>query len=85
MSLRSGHNFIPTDENSIRYTNELQDEVEPYAWLSQTAPASPLNGRSRSCSRNRGEEQYLFYLDGEHEDIRKSRGSGQFTSLLIGK
>ena len=85
MSLRSGHNFIPTDENSIRYTNELQDEVEPYAWLSQTAPASPLNGRSRSCSRNRGEEQYLFYLDGEQDDIRKSRGSGQFTSLLIGK
>ena len=84
-NLRSGSNVIPTDENPARYNIEFQDEVEPYAWLSQTAPASPLNGRSRSCSRSRGEEQYLFYLDGEHEDVRKSRGSGQFTSLLIGK
>ena len=84
-SLRSGSNLNPPEENPARYTNEFHDEVEPYAWLSQTAPASPLNGRSRSCSRSRGEEQYLFYLDGEHEDVRKSRGSGQFTSLLIGK
>ena len=35
---------------------EGTNEVEPYAWLSQTAPASPLHGRSRSsrhgsCSR----------------------------------
>ena len=75
---------MPSEQNSNRNMSESHEEVEPYAWLSQTAPASPLNGRSRSCSRSRGEEQYLFYLDGEQEDGRRSRGSGQFTSLLVG-
>ena len=68
-----------------RLLRSENEEIEPYAWLSQTAPASPLNGRSRSSSRNRGEDQYMFYLDSGQEENRKSRGSGQFASLLIGK
>ena len=68
-----------------RLVGSENEEIEPYAWLSQTAPASPLNGRSRSSSRNRGEDQYMFYLDSGQEENRKSRGSGQFSSLLIGK
>ena len=68
----------------VQFTNDLSDEVEPYAWLSQTAPASPLNGRSRSGSRHRVQEEYLFCLDSEPDEYRRSRGSGQFTSLLLG-
>ena len=56
-------------------------DVEPYAWISQTAPASPLTGRSRSGSRA---GEYLFYLDSESEEQRRSRGSGQFTPFFIG-
>ena len=84
MAVNSVTNFIPSDEPSVRFTNDAADDVEPYAWLSQTAPASPLNGRSRSCSRSRGEDQYLFYLGGDHDECRKSRGSGQFSSFVIG-
>jgi ankyrin repeat-rich membrane spanning protein len=84
MAVHSATNFILSDEPSVRFTHGAAEDVEPYAWLSQTAPASPLNGRSRSCSRSRGEDQYLFYLDGEHDECRKSRGSGQFSSFIIG-
>ena len=84
IAVHSTTNFITSDEPSVRFTNNAAEDVEPYAWLSQTAPASPLNGRSRSCSRSRGEDQYLFYLDGDHDESRKSRGSGQFSSLIIG-
>ena len=64
---------------------EGTNEVEPYAWLSQTAPASPLHGRSRSGSQSGVQGEYMFYLDSDAEEGRKSRGSGQFTSFLLGK